>query len=257
MKQVVIDTSTNALSLALGENNILKLAMTTQGPKQHGEALVNVVDQSLKQLNWTPQDIEQLIIGVGPGSYTGLRIGVTYAKTWATLKQLPLYTVSSLSLIAANGIPQATRNSLIIPMIDARRQTAYTGAYQYNDGKVIPYLTDRHTPWQDWIDQLKTDPILNSINHLILIGEGIDEFVDLTGQVFSNIEISVIQGWASLPHASHVSLVETTLVSEPTLLAPNYALDTLAERQWAQEHQLNLSEVAHDTLVERIQNNVD
>ncbi|MGX7350214.1 tRNA (adenosine(37)-N6)-threonylcarbamoyltransferase complex dimerization subunit type 1 TsaB [Dolosicoccus paucivorans] len=251
MKQVIVDTSTTALSIALIEDKAIQLATTIQGPKKHGEALVDVVHQSLSQVNWTPQLIDELIVGVGPGSYTGLRIGVTFAKAWSVMKKMPLKSVSSLSLIAANGISLHQDHTLIIPIMDARRQTAYIGAYTYEAGQLKSVISDCHTAWDHWLEALKTNIELLKLERLILVGEKIDEFIQLTQEAFPHLTMDVIEGWSSLPHAENVLLVEQQIVQEPTLLAPNYALETLAERQWAKEQAVNLSEVEHDALVER------
>lgn len=251
MKQVIVDTSTTALSVALVEDDKIKLSSTIQGTKKHGEALVDVVHQSLSQLNWMPKIIDELIVGIGPGSYTGLRIGVTYAKTWAVMKDLPLKAVSSLSLIAANGVDLYKDQTLIIPLMDARRQTAYTGAYIYKADQIKSVLPDCHTAWNLWLDELKEVVQARGIQQLLLVGEEIDEFVQLTKEAFPHLTIDVIEGWHSLPHGENAFLVEQKIIQEPNLLAPNYALETLAERQWAKEQAVNLSEVEHDTLVER------
>ena len=87
-----------------------------------------------------PQQLERIAVAQGPGSYTGLRIGVTTAKTLADTLHIPLVGVSSLKNIAANCVGVL---KVIVPLFDARRNNVYAGGYRWQEGlqSVIP---DQH-----------------------------------------------------------------------------------------------------------------
>lgn len=231
MRQIAMDTATKALSVALLEDNEVVAQWTTVGSKQHGALLVSVIQQLMQQMAWEPNQIDEILVGVGPGSYTGVRVAVTVAKTWADSLAIPLKQVSSLALIAAQVPFQIAFNDerLIVPLMDARRLSAYTGAYRYQDGQLVSVMADCHADWQQWLGQLQTQLHLES--RLVLIGDNIAEFEQLTRATL-DCEIQVISGWESLPHTDKVGRVAKQEVADPTLLVPAYANLTVAEQEW-------------------------
>ena len=88
-----------------------------------------------------PADIEKIVVAKGPGSYTGVRIGVTIAKTLAWTLNIPLVGISSLEVLAA-GVGRYF-NGCVSPLFDARRGQIYTGLYQYQNGKLQSVVKDQ------------------------------------------------------------------------------------------------------------------
>lgn len=239
MKKLVVDTATEALSVALWQQEECVQHVTLTGKKQHGETLVSVVEELLQQQGWQPTDIESLIVGIGPGSYTGLRVGVTMMKVWATAKRLPLMTVSSLSLMAAN----VTEEGLIVPVMDARRMTAYTGAYRWEQGKLTEVMGDCHTQWDEWLQRLAQ--VVTPNEKIMFVGSNIQPFVEAAQRVLG--AFNSIQEQTAYPNVRLVNQVCQTSVDAPEYLAPNYCHMTLAEQEWAmkqqgQEHDTTLVE---------------
>lgn len=106
------------------------------------------IDELLKECGLKPSDLTQIAVAKGPGSYTGVRIGVTIAKTLAWSLNIPVKTVSSLEVLAANG---RFFQGLICPLFDARRGQVYTGLYQYRDGKLHGLEEDQNILLEDWL----------------------------------------------------------------------------------------------------------
>lgn len=230
MKYIAIDTSTQALSLALIEDEEVVASSTLRPKRQHGELLVPGVATLMEQMNWQVADLAGLIVGVGPGSYTGLRIGATFAKTWAVAKKLPVYPVSSLALMAS-GVANAG-NSVIIPVMDARRHSAYTGVYQWNTSnqKLEAIVEDAHVEWREWLETAIT-PL--QATQVVLVGDKIEEFVESFKELLPTTAVEVVSGWAAVPQAERAVALHWTELEDATLLTPNYAHATLAESEWA------------------------
>ena len=107
----------------------------------------------MKKADISADQLDEIVIANGPGSYTGTRISVTTGKTLAWALQVPIYTVSSLKLIAAGG---SCFEGLICPFIDARRATVYTGLYQSEKGKLKEIKQERHISMADWLKELES-----------------------------------------------------------------------------------------------------
>lgn len=269
MKTLAIDTATAALSVAVGDSDGIKGTTLIQAGRQHGVIMVPAVQTLLEQVGWRPEDLERLVVGVGPGSFTGLRMGLTLAKTWAVARDLLLETVSTLALMAAAAIPPAAlapnhAESLIIPVIDARRQTAYTGAYRWTGQQLQPVLADRHQGWADFLEEVAAllAPAPDSTapapdQRMILVGQGLDQvdprtpdqasFWQLTTERFPDLQLQVIDGLAAWPRVERALQGQLTLttVDEPAHLVPNYTHRTLAEEEWAERVQINLEDEAY------------
>lgn len=143
MKQLMIDTATTRLSVALSEHGKIQAEATVMVSKNHAVTLMPMIEQLMTAVKWTPNMLERIIVTTGPGSYTGIRIGVTTAKTLAYTLRIPLIGVSALQLMAA-----APNSDLpVVALIDARRGNAYIGHYQKNKA-VTP---DIHASVSDWL----------------------------------------------------------------------------------------------------------
>lgn len=128
MKKLILDTSTNLLYVGL-INGDKRTFVTRVGKNDNAAYLVNKIDEVLKDSKLTIDDIEEIIVGIGPGSYTGVRVSVVVAKTLASTKNIKLKSISSLNLLSTGYF------GLIIPAIDARRGHYFIGTY--NNGKQV------------------------------------------------------------------------------------------------------------------------
>lgn len=125
MKVLGIETSGVAGGIALCEHQRI-IAEKDFGGMHHGKELIPSIRTTLREAGWKPQDIELIAVDVGPGSYTGLRVGVTCAKTLAYVLNRPVIDVPVFDIIAEN---YAIGSVPICPVIDARRGHVYACIY--------------------------------------------------------------------------------------------------------------------------------
>ena len=124
MMKLYMDVSTNIMYLALAKDQQLIDVSVRHANKDHAKYLVDRIDQLLKKNGVTLEDIHEIVVGEGPGSYTGIRIAVTVGKTLSYAKNIPLYAVSSL-IFMSSGL-----TGLVCVMHDARRGYAFATIYQ-------------------------------------------------------------------------------------------------------------------------------
>lgn len=152
MKWLTIDTSTSALGVGVMQEEKVLGETITYLKRHHSERLLPTINHLLSETNVSLNDLGGVAVVRGPGSYTGVRIGVTTAKILAWSLKLPLVGVSSLAALAVNGQRFSGR---LIPMWDARRERVYTGQYCYNEhGKLIELEQDRVTSVKAWVKRL-------------------------------------------------------------------------------------------------------
>ncbi len=132
LKQLVIDTATNYIYLALAADGVEVESIYEEGINNHSVTILPFLEELLKKQNLELQDIDQVIIGVGPGSYTGVRIGVTVAKMIGYLNNVEVMTISSLALMASSS-----DYDFVLPLIDARRNNAFMALYQNQSNKLF------------------------------------------------------------------------------------------------------------------------
>ncbi|MCW6682496.1 tRNA (adenosine(37)-N6)-threonylcarbamoyltransferase complex dimerization subunit type 1 TsaB [Aerococcaceae bacterium NML160702] len=233
--RLVVDTATSALCISLVGGAGTVATTLLNGKRQHGELLVSSVAELLTQAGYSVADVTELVVGIGPGSYTGLRMGVTFAKTWATSVGTPLYSVSSLALMALQTeLMQLSPESMIVPVIDARRMTAYTGAYYWDKtGTLRNMLPDCHTEWASWITRLQQQ----NCQEVILVGQNLDSFAEMIRTQAPNLKVICVSDAHAYPRTNATHLLECEAIAIPTELAPHYAHATLAEQEWLDKHE--------------------
>ena len=134
---IALETATEVSSVAVFHEDRLLGSLEYKGGKQHAKLITVMMETLLRDLDLPKKALSAIVIGKGPGSYTGLRVGVSTAKGLAFALDLPLLSINSLEGIAwqvqeiASGLP-----ALICPMIDARRMEVYTAIYDAQGNEV-------------------------------------------------------------------------------------------------------------------------
>lgn len=131
---LAFDTSGDQLTVALGTAREIVAARHEPAPRAHLSSLIPTIDTLLEEAGLAIRDVEYLAVGVGPGSFTGLRIGVATARGLAQAAGKPLIGVSSLDILAQSAAIEPTGADLIYPITDAKRGEVYTAVYE-NDGR--------------------------------------------------------------------------------------------------------------------------
>jgi tRNA threonylcarbamoyladenosine biosynthesis protein TsaB len=133
-----IDTSTMTGSVAIITEERFIAEYTLNTKTTHTERLMAAIDHIVQAASLRIQDIDGIAVGLGPGSFTGLRIGITTAKSLAYSVQKPIVAIPSLDALAAQYL---FTNLLICPILDAKKREVYTAFYR-NTGAVVERLSE-------------------------------------------------------------------------------------------------------------------
>ena len=164
-KILMIETSTDCCSAALAIDGKIVSSRVNDAPKVHASMLAPYVDEILKEAGCRMPDCDAVAVSEGPGSYTGLRVGVSTAKGLCFGAGVPLIGVDTLSILAhqAEG-----KYDFIVPMIDARRMEVYCAVFDGNAVKVSETeakILDSNS-FSELLDQ----------GTVLFIGDGVDKF---------------------------------------------------------------------------------
>lgn len=140
MKILAVDTATRSCSVALIEDDRLVAEFTLVRRQTHSRHLTAMIADLLRTCDQSPEAIDGFAVTRGPGSFTGLRIGLSTVKGMAEALQRPLAGVSTLEVLAMQVLPAP---KLVCPVIDARRKEVYVGAFRLENGLPSPVAAER------------------------------------------------------------------------------------------------------------------
>ena len=138
MKYLIINTATTTSSVALLDDNKIISNIEENNAKDLSSKIFFMIDKVLKDGLCIPQSLNKIFVVVGPGSFTGIRIGLTIAKTMAWALKIDLIPISSLELLAST---KNIEKNQIFALIDARRESVYAGGYTSNLEEI---MTDKY-----------------------------------------------------------------------------------------------------------------
>ncbi|MBO5649592.1 MAG: tRNA (adenosine(37)-N6)-threonylcarbamoyltransferase complex dimerization subunit type 1 TsaB [Clostridia bacterium] len=175
MKLLAIDTTANTAAAALLEDGRILASYQQNGTMTHSETMLSMIENLLANAQSAPGALDMLAVSVGPGSFTGVRIGVSVIKGLAFGRGIPCVPVSTLDALSENLRSTAEAAELplyVCPVMDARRSQLYTALFVYErdaDGTLI-----RRRVWED--DMLSAAELasrLSAVSHrVIFVGEG-------------------------------------------------------------------------------------
>ncbi len=227
-----IDTSNSPLSVALVKDGAVLIEETQNLKINHSLTAMPAVERLLEKAKATPADLTKIVAAEGPGSYTGVRIGLTIAKTLAWSLNIPFYTVSSLKVLAANGLGF---NGVICPVMDARRGTAFTALYEGSTLEEI--LPDQHSDFKVFLEQvrLREQPVW-------FAGADIEVHRELIEEVMGEFaQFAPVQN--RLPRASNlIALAEQEQEQDVHHSVPEYRRITEAEANLIKADKENANE---------------
>jgi len=178
MKTLAIDTSGKygVVGLSNGEQVVSEISATSH--ETHSARLLPSIDMVLELSGWKLDDIELFGVVIGPGSFTGLRVGVATIKGLSWSKKTPVVPINSLEALARGAV---NTEKLICPMIDARRGRVYGAIFHYVNGQL-----------KEVVPQNDIDPIdlIRSISQPVLcLGDGAEKY-EAELRDFSHVEIA-------------------------------------------------------------------
>lgn len=164
MKVLGIDTSTKTMSIAIVENSMILGEINFYSNMDHSERLIDNIRYLLESNDLTMKDIDLVGVAVGPGSFTGIRIGIATAKGLLEFLDTPVVPVSSLEILSRNFSSCGN----VAVAIDAKRNRVYGAIYNYSLNKIL--LEEGLYEIEVFVDNLK------SIKNSILVGDICDVF---------------------------------------------------------------------------------
>ncbi|MBR3362700.1 MAG: tRNA (adenosine(37)-N6)-threonylcarbamoyltransferase complex dimerization subunit type 1 TsaB [Bacilli bacterium] len=141
MKYLFVDSATATLVVAIIVDGEIKYIFNEPTGKDMSIMVMPIIKEAFTTSNLKPQDIDKIFVTIGPGSFTGIRVGLTAVKVMAWALKIPVIPISSLEVIASG-----TPGSHNIALIDARRGYVYAGGY---DKKLVNFYKDRHILLED------------------------------------------------------------------------------------------------------------
>ena len=218
MKLLAFDTSNQALSLAILEDEHLLAQTTLNIKKNHSITLMPAIDFLMNSLDMKPTDLDRIVVAQGPGSYTGLRIAVATAKTLAHTLKIELVGVSSLLALVPEQV-----EGLVIPIVDARRNNVYAGFYQ--SGQAV--RPEAHLPLAEVLEMAGA-----AKQSVTFVGET----TAFAEQIKDALPQAAIQ--STLPDASTIGRIGLDLPAQSIHdFVPNYLKRVEAEENWLKTHQ--------------------
>jgi tRNA threonylcarbamoyladenosine biosynthesis protein TsaB len=156
LKILGIDTSSKFLSIALSEDGNIIKEENHLLDRRHSSQLVPKIKEMLENLNFSIEDVDVFVVGLGPGSFTGLRIGVSAVKGFGLVAKKPCIGVASIDALAleANGM-----DGTIVPIIDAKRGNVYSSIYERKGTKIIRLSGYLLLPIEKLVRKLKGDAV--------------------------------------------------------------------------------------------------
>ena len=225
MLLLAFETSAKAASVALFEDKILLGEQYQNTGLTHSQTLLVMAEDLLKQCGKTPQDVTAVAVAGGPGSFTGVRIGVAAAKGFAWGGEVPMYSVSTLEAMARGlGI----HSGIVCPVMDARRKQVYNGLFRFECGNCTRIREDRAISIEDLGKDLQ-----NFDEPVFLVGDGA---VLCYNSLMEEIPTLILPP----EHKRHQRAVGVGLAAlesvpcDPAAMSPNYLRLSQAERERAE-----------------------
>ena len=223
---LAFETSAKAASVALLEKGKLLGESYQNTGLTHSQTLLQMAEDMLKTCGKTPADVTAVAVASGPGSFTGVRIGVAAAKGFAWGGELPCVGVSTLEAMAEN---LGAWQGYIVPTMDARRSQTYTAIFRAEGGKLARLEEDQAISYEDLGEKIK-----NFQEPIFLVGDGAEMCYNMLKEVALGLVLPP-------EHHRHQRAAGVALVAEKVLatgarpdggsLTPNYLRLSQAERE--------------------------
>lgn len=168
MRILAVDTSSDVASAAIVDGERLVCECVLNNKLTHSQTILPMIDEVFKKSELTPMDIDVFAVSYGPGSFTGLRIGVTTIKGLAHAVNKPVCGVNTLEALAYN-LPFCPY--IIAPIMDARREQVYNAFYKWEDGALKVVAEPRAISLADCMKEL-----IDLGEKVVFLGDGVPVF---------------------------------------------------------------------------------
>ena len=225
MKILGLDTSTMMTTCAVMEDETLLGEFSLSLDMSHSEALVPMIGELMDNLGMKIRDMDGFAVSKGPGSFTGLRIGLATAKGFAHVTDKPIVGVSSLEVLADNMYG----HEIVVPMMDARRDRVFTAIYTMENDRWNPVLKPDALPVEELIHIINRDH-----DKAILVGDGAVRYKNEFNEGLGNKALFA-PGSLNLSRAASVCRLgmiklRSGQFDDMFTMAPEYLRDSQAQR---------------------------
>ncbi|MEX2100500.1 MAG: tRNA (adenosine(37)-N6)-threonylcarbamoyltransferase complex dimerization subunit type 1 TsaB [Acidimicrobiia bacterium] len=221
-----IDTATSRVSVALGDDNDVRGEVQLAGGRRHAEQLAPAIKYLCGELGVELANVTAIAVGLGPGLFTGLRVGVTTAKVMAQALRIPVVGVPSLDLVA---YPLRHSNRLLVVVLDARRREVFHARY-----RPVPGGVQRVSEYEVGTATDLVADLAASDEELLLAGDGIGQYA----AEFAALDHAELAGpefaWPSASALVHLATarVQREEFEAPWEVHPMYLRKSDAEIEW-------------------------
>ena len=165
MKILAVDTSSAVATCAITDGNKLVAERILNNKLTHSQTIMPMIEDAFRECEMSISDIDLFAVSNGPGSFTGLRIGVSSVKALAHSQNKPCAAVSTLEAMAYNLMYS---QYLVCPIMDARRGEVYAAVYRFSDGAVNTVIADTALPVSELCEKLE-----KLKEKVIFLGDGV------------------------------------------------------------------------------------
>lgn len=216
-----IETSTISCSVALAENGATIACKEVSERNIHASSITLFIEEVMKAASKELSSLDAVAVSKGPGSYTGLRIGVSTAKGLCYALDVPLITIDTLKVMASNtSINSGNTESLFCPMIDARRMEVYTAVYDSALNEINPVSAKI-------IDENSFAELLNERN-MVFFGDGAEKCMEPLGNNANATFITTFENSAGDMSAEAFSRFNKQIFEDIAYFEPYYLKDFVA-----------------------------
>ena len=219
MRVLAIDTATDAATVAVVEDNIVVGEYVINHKKTHSQKIMVMIDRVLTDLELKVSDIDVFAVATGPGSFTGLRIGVATIKALAHSHNKPTVGVNTLYALAYNICDS---NKVIVPIMDARRGQVFNAAYKWNNGVLETVVEPNACDIHECIERV-------SGYDTIFTGDGVNVHCDLLKTEVAPVHLRMSK--ASAVCVCAYQMAERGCLSDYNSLVPEYLRLSQAEQE--------------------------
>lgn len=232
-----IETATLVAGVALyGKDKVISEHFINNR-KTHSQNLMPMVKEVLEEGGITPKDLDGIAVSMGPGSFTGLRIGMATAKTLGQVLNKPVIGVPTLDALANNlfGV-----SGIICPILDAKKNQVYSAFYQMEEGKLGLQTEYMAIGVEEVCAKIRTQVSLNG-GKVTFLGDGVPVFKELILQELGDVaqfanDINSLPRGASIAQLGHAYLAQGKTDSYISL-QPLYIRQSEAELNWEKKNQ--------------------
>ena len=233
MSILSIDTSSQVSSVAVLSAERVAAEISMQGALTHSETLMPHIETALRMARVKKDELAGVAVSIGPGSFTGLRIGLAAAKMMSYALRIPMVGVPTLEALAYHCMWEGVR---LVPMMDAQKGNVYAQEFVWEAGLDGLHLREKHAlsilPLTEVIVGLE-----NAEQPVILLGDAMQKKTTLA--LPANVRLAPIH--ARMPRAACVGLAALTRIAcgemdDPVTVAPLYLRRSEAEVLWEKRH---------------------